>query len=476
MSSIKKLTDGEHYRLKRDVIQGIYVDQATMIDQALTVSQITHAIKTQLESGFRSVTIQGEISNFKRQASGHLYFSLKDSTAQISAVMFRGNASKTQKPPSSGDHVVAKGDIQVYPPHGKYQLIVKELTPMGLGELLLKLDALKREIHRRGWFDQEHKKALPKFPKRIGVVTSPTGAVIQDILNVLQRRFSGFHVILNPVRVQGNTAAQEIARAIEEFNQYKLVDVIIVGRGGGSIEDLWAFNEEIVAAAIHHSEIPIIAAIGHETDHTIADYVADVRAPTPSAAAELAISEKEHHLKFLQTSQHRICQAIQHLVTSNRHRLNGILRHPIFASPYALLGSYLQKIDDMQGSLDHIIKEELNRNKLKLNNYKRHIESLNPLSQIANLRQRLKSLSLQIDRASLVHLRSKKDKLKFLIETLQSIDPKRLTKKGYSLLFSEKDGSVIVSTRQLLPEDKVLLMLSDGQVSATVNEIRNSCE
>ena len=258
----------------------------------LTVSQLTNAIKLSLESTFPMIYLQGEVTNFKLQSSGHLYFSLKDANAMIGAVMFKGEASALKIMPKAGDQVVVKGELSVYPPKGNYQLVVRELSYVGLGELLLKLEELKIKLHQMGWFKSSHKKPLPRFPKRIGVVTSPTGAVIQDILNVLTRRFSGFHLILYPVKVQGEGAAQEIAQAIEQFNKYQIVDVMIVGRGGGSLEDLWAFNEEIVASAIFHSQIPIISAVGHETDHCIADYVADVRAPTPSAAAEMCDCKK----------------------------------------------------------------------------------------------------------------------------------------------------------------------------------------
>ena len=217
----------------------------------LTVTQLTNAIKFSLESSFSNIWLQGEISNCKLHSSGHLYFSLKDSNAQIGAVMYRGDAAFLKMTPKDGNQVMVRGEINVYPPSGKYQIIVKEMKLVGLGELLLKLEELKIKLHKMGWFRADRKKPLPKLPRRIGIVTSPTGAAIQDILNILNRRFSGVHLILNPVRVQGEGAALEIARAIHEFNQFNLVDVMIIGRGGGSIEDLWAFNEEVVAEAIY---------------------------------------------------------------------------------------------------------------------------------------------------------------------------------------------------------------------------------
>lgn len=289
----------------------------------LTVSQLTQAIKSSLESNFPSILLQGEVSNSKLHSSGHFYFSLKDSGAQIGAVMYRSDVKVI---PKDGDQVIVRGDINVYPPSGKYQIIAKELRPVGVGELLLKLEELKVKLHKKGYFKKDHKRPLPKMPRRIGVITSPTGAAIQDILNILTRRFSGFHLILNPVKVQGEGAAQEIAQAIQQFNDFDLVDVMIVGRGGGSIEDLWAFNEEIVADALYNSRIPTISAVGHETDHCIADYVADVRAPTPSAAAEIVIAEKAHQLQQLGQIQQRMQQTLRHLIRHQMQQLEGVKR------------------------------------------------------------------------------------------------------------------------------------------------------
>ncbi|MCB1149824.1 MAG: exodeoxyribonuclease VII large subunit, partial [Chlamydiia bacterium] len=274
--------------------------------QSVTVSALTEQIRNLLEPRFFGISVRGEISNFKKHSSGHLYFTLKDAKAQIGAVMFAASAGRLRAVPKDGDQVLVTGNLNVYPPHGKYQIVVEEMTPLGLGELLMKLEQLKLEIKRRGWFEKEHKKLLPPFPKRIGIVTSPTGAAIQDILNVLSRRFAGVEILLNPVRVQGETAAAEIAQAIEQFNKYQLADVLIVGRGGGSLEDLFAFNEEIVARAVFESAIPIICAVGHETDHCIAEYVADMRAPTPSAAAELVIREKGEILERLKNQKSQL--------------------------------------------------------------------------------------------------------------------------------------------------------------------------
>jgi len=415
----------------------------------LTVTELTAAIKAVLEPNFRGISVKGEISNFKQQSSGHLYFSLKDAGAQVSAVLFRGSAANLSRMPKDGDQVVAKGEMNLYAPRGQYQIIVRELQFLGLGELLMKFHELKEQLKTRGWFDPEHKQPLPKFPKRIGVVTSPTGAVIKDILNVLKRRFAGIHVILNPVKVQGEGASQEIARAIQEFNRFGECDVLIVGRGGGSIEDLWAFNEEIVAKAIFESKIPVISAVGHETDFTIADWVADVRAPTPSAAAEIAVHEKANLLKFFfdagHTCKHRIIQRIG----QEKQRLANLKRHPLFGSPYRLLGQQIQQIDAARSALD----------------------LLKPTKRIELWRQRFTPYPQRCESAASAVLREKKEKLKRLWAHLRSLDPRNLLKNGYSILFFEKDSSIILSAKDLQPNQRFAALMHDGRIEAAVNRI-----
>lgn len=440
----------------------------------LTVSQLSNAIKHCLEKTFPLIWLQGEISNFKNNTSGHLYFSLKDANAQISAVMFRGDAGTLKQPLKDGAQVIVRGEVNVYPLTGKYQIIVRELKPVGIGELLLKLEELKIKLHKLGWFNKERKRPIPAFPKRIGVVTSPTGAVIQDILNVLTRRFSGFHLILNPVKVQGEGAAQEIAQAINEFNKHNLVDVMIIGRGGGSIEDLWAFNEEIVAEAIFNSRIPTICAVGHETDHCIADYVADVRAPTPSAAAEIVIAEKTHQLNLLSQMLKRMQQTVHQLIRHDKQRLIGILRHPVIQSPYALLGPWIQRHDQILMDLDAAMQRKLVQQRLLLEGKKMALASLNPLMRLKHTREKIlgfdKSLKGMIQRK----FHDAKLLLKHLKDSLDAINPKNVLTKGYCILFSEKDYSAITSVHSVKLNERVQVLLSDGSVSTTINEIKFS--
>ncbi len=461
----------------------------------LTVSQLTQAIKLSLEATFPLVCVQGEISNFKRHSSGHLYFSIKDANAQISVVMFRNEALRLRHQPKDGDKVVVRGELTVYPLRGNYQLVIREMSLAGLGELLMKLEELKATLQQRGWFDPEHKKAIPRFPRKIGVVTSPTGAVIQDILNVLSRRYSGFHLILNPVRVQGDGAAAEIAQAIEQFNHYDLVDVIIVARGGGSIEDLWAFNEERVASAIYHSRIPIISAVGHETDVTIADFVADKRAPTPSAAAEIVIAEREQQLQHLHQVRQRLILNISHLLKHYRQRLKDLMRQPMLASPTYLLGQWLQKLDDLKSAIDQSLETQLKYWRVHLNAIQRQLLSLSPSTQIKYFRQKLSYFDQTITTACRGQLAArrrqldvsllrgrldkawqrqhdlKKERLKQLWGALSSIDPKRLLGRGYSILFSEMDGSIINSVKVLKKDQNINIMVSDGHAKAIVTEI-----
>lgn len=440
----------------------------------LTVSQFTQAIKFNLESAFPSIWLQGEISNGKCQSSGHFYFSLKDEKAQIGAVMFKTELSALKMIPKDGDKVIVQGEINVYPPTGKYQLIVKTLRQVGLGELLLKLEELKVKLHKKGFFKKEHKKPLPKFPKRIGVVTSPTGAVIQDIIHILTRRYPGFHLILNPVRVQGDGAAQEIAKAIQDFNTHNLVDVMIVGRGGGSLEDLWAFNEEIVAEAIFNSSIPIISAVGHETDHCIADYVADLRAPTPSAAAEIVSQEAVLQQASLQQMLRQLQNASLHLIRKDKMRLQAIIKAPILKSPYAYFNQCVQRLDDLIHEMDNSLKKTFASKKLSLNHYHREMQAFKPSHQIKEAKKKFlyfeSSLKKSMER-SLSYAQLKLDQIN---KNLHSINPKNLLSKGYCILFAEKDNSVITSVNNLHVEDSVSALLSDGKVLATVRTIEKS--
>ena len=399
----------------------------TSTDQAIfSVSDLTIQIKRNLESSFASIRVEGEVTNLRHQSSGHLYFSIKDATSQISCVLFKGSASRMKRLPKDGDKVIVDAGISVYAPRGTYQLVVRSIDYDGVGDLLIQLHQLKEDLHKLGYFSKDRRKPLPPFPKTIGIITSPTGAVIQDILNVLTRRSAGFHILLNPVKVQGEGSAKEIAKAIENFNKHANVDVMIIARGGGSLEDLWAFNERCVADAIYHSKIPIIAAIGHETDVSIADFVADVRAPTPSAAAEIVLKEKDALLEKLVNIRYTMRTSMINSARQFRLKLDRYEHHPIFKDPYALIAPFSQRLDDMTESLQDV-------------------------------------LSLKVER-----LRSSFENKRNVLSVL---NPKSVLKKGYCIPFAENRKNVILSAKHLKNTDRISLMFSDGDVGAKIQEI-----
>ena len=443
---------------------------STYTNKVLTVSELTQSIKSILENNFTFISLQGEISNLRCQASGHIYFSLKDAYSQISAVIFKGNAKDLKRVPKDGDEVIVEAQMSVYPPRGNYQLIVRKLAYAGIGDLLLKLHALKSKLKDKGYFDKEHKKELPFLPKKIGIVTSPTGSVIQDILHVLKRRFSNFHLLLNPVKVQGDGSAFDIAKAIEQFNEYNLVDVIIIARGGGSLEDLWAFNEEIVAKAIFESNIPIISAIGHETDVSISDYVADIRAPTPSVAAEIVLREKKQFIDILNNFEERLLKQITYQVSNLKIRLDSFKKQPLFSSPYALIGKQMQMLDDMRNAINISIKQKFLTQKSLFILMNNQLKSLNPQSKIKDKKNELETFLKQLNTNLKNILDIKKERLNKLVSHLRAIDPKNLLKKGYSILFSEKDASIILSKDDIKVDEKFVAHISDGKILAKVEK------
>lgn len=436
----------------------------------LTVSELTQAIKAHLEPKFFHICLKGEITNFTQQASGHLYFNLKDEVSQIACVLFKNVAGTLTKIPKAGDKVVIKGSLSLYVPRGQYQIVVNQMQHEGVGDLLLKLHELKDKLQKKGYFDPEHKKPLPKYPKTIGVITSPTGAVIHDILNVLQRRFKGFHLILNPVKVQGLGAEKEIAQAIYDFNRYKLADVLIIGRGGGSLEDLWAFNEECVVEAIFASEIPIISSVGHETDVSLSDFAADVRAPTPSAAAELVIKEKSLQLEFLTKAKKTLLYHLMQVIKENALKLRSITKQRIFLSVDAFLGEYFQKMDDISFDLDRSIKEQLRLHSMKTLSLAKQLSSLKPDKRLQNFKENNTNFRKRIDQTFLNLLHLKKQSFLHLKELLESVDPRNILKKGYCIPFAENKDSVIISSNQLKVGDPLLLHFYDGKVSAKVTK------
>lgn len=351
----------------------------------LSVSQVNIYIKNVLDNDLllSDVTVKGEISNFKLHSSGHMYMSLKDETGVMRAVMFRTAGAKLRFKPENGMKVVARGRVTVYERDGQYQLYINSMEQEGVGDLHVAFEKLKNKLMEEGLFDTEKKKPLPKYPKKVGVVTAPTGAAIRDIINILSRRFSYTDIVIYPVLVQGENSAKSIVGAIEYFNKEKSVDVMIVGRGGGSIEDLWSFNEEIVARAIYESEIPIVSAVGHEIDFTIADFVADLRAPTPSAAAELVVPSGDELIEKFGNVMKRLKNSADRIVENRKLRLKNCVDKPVMKNPYLKLDDRKIYIDNLGHRLEMAEKMLLERKKQMLSVYASKLDGLSPLGTVA---------------------------------------------------------------------------------------------
>ena len=369
-----------------------------------TVSEITREIKNLLEQSFPTLWVEGEISNYILHSSGHRYFSLKDENAQIRCVLFRWEGRRLGFEPQDGMKVYALGNLTVYEKSGQYQLSVIRLHPVGIGELELAFQQLKERLYNEGLFDEAHKKPIPEYPQTIGVVTSPTGAAIRDIINIIHRRDPGVKIILYPARVQGEGAGEEIAQAIRDFNEYKKVDLLIVGRGGGSLEDLWAFNEEVVARAIYNSEIPVISAVGHEVDFTIADFVADLRAPTPSAAAELAVKNRLETVKEVKNLFKTLISTQRLIIEDYKSRINSARESYGFRRAIDLIAQKAQRADELLRGLLKEIKNYFDSKKKSLSLVSGKLNALSPLAVLErgfSLTRKLPQMEIIRDASSL---------------------------------------------------------------------------
>lgn len=393
----------------------------------LSVTQLNTYIKSLLDgdANLSNLFIRGEISNFKRHSSGHLYLTLKDENSRLPAVMFRFNAMKMRFMPQDGMQVIARGRISVYDRDGRYQLYIEEMHPDGVGDLSVAYEQLKDKLAAEGLFAQEHKKPLPPYPQRVGVITSATGAAVHDIITVLARRYPVANLILCPVHVQGTEAAGEICEALDRFNRQRAADVIILGRGGGSIEDLWAFNEESIARAVYRSEIPVISAVGHETDFTICDFVADVRAATPSAAAELAVPDLRELKARLAGFQIKMTSDLSALLEAKKVRLSLVSAFQCFK---------------------------------------------NPMYAIENRRQRLDESATAFESAIRSGLTAKRDKLSAAAASLELLSPLKVLARGYSIA-SGADGQVIRSIKDTQKGEPIVLRVTDGRVFCSVDRV-----
>jgi len=345
-----------------------------------TISELNRKVRFLLEGQFASIWVEAEVSNFKKHSSGHMYLSLKDENSQISAAFFSRYNHQLKFQLKDGLKVLVFGKISLYEARGQYQFYIERIEPKGIGALQLAFLQLKEKLQKEGLFDPDHKKLIPKYPNRIGVVTSPTGAAIRDIINVVNRRFHGTQVLIYPVRVQGEGSAAEIAQAIKDMNQMKEVDVVIVGRGGGSIEDLWAFNEEIVARSVYDSKLPIISAVGHEIDWTICDFVSDMRAPTPSAAAEIVVQNREEIENRLIQDQTRMKHSILGLLESRIQSLNALQSSYAFKQPLLLVDQFSQRLDELMRQLQNYLKANLSQKSQTFQGLVGRLNALSPLS------------------------------------------------------------------------------------------------
>jgi exodeoxyribonuclease VII large subunit len=434
-----------------------------------SVSELSQGIKNLLEREYPDVWVTGEVSNFRAAASGHLYFTLKDATAQLRAVCFRNQARYLKFKPQDGISVIARGHLSVYEARGEYQLYVEYLEPAGLGALQLAFEQLKQKLAAEGLFDIARKKPLPLLPRAIGVVTSPTGAVIRDILRILRRRFRNMNVLIYPVKVQGEGAAEEIVEGVKYFNREPNVDVLIVGRGGGSLEDLWAFNEEVVARAIAASGIPVISAVGHETDFTIADFVADLRAPTPSAAAELVVHRKQDFLTELENRARRMTQIVRLQLSEARQRLTELRMHHAFQTLATRLAERAQRVDDAVASLERSMRSLLNRARQEWLRASAGVVRYDFRRLLGLKRAALDERLGRFDAALRRFLTEKHNRLAQVEAILKERSPLAILQRGYSIT-RDAAGKIVRDAEAIALGADISIRLARGELRAIVRD------
>ncbi len=432
-----------------------------------SVTALTQEIRRLLEPRFPDVWVEGEVSNFRAAGSGHLYFTLKDATAQLRVVCFRNQARYLKFKPQDGVSLIARGSLSVYEPRGEYQLVAEYLEPAGLGALQLAFEQLKQKLAAEGLFDAARKKPLPLLPKTIGVVTSPSGAVIRDILRVLKRRFHNVNILLYPARVQGEGAAQEIVEGIRYFNRSGTAEVLIVARGGGSIEDLWAFNEEIVARAIAASRLPVISAVGHETDYTIADFVADLRAPTPSAAAELVVRRRQDFEADLKDRERRMGQTMRLRFSEFRRRLTELAMHHAFQTISTRLAARAQRIDEIETGLDRGLYERVRHAREKWLHVSSGILRFDFHGLVDLSRGRLGEIEVKLYTALARYLDERQNRVAHFEAVLRERNPLVILGRGYSIARTA-DGTILRDAADAEVGSGINVKLARGELDATV--------
>ena len=443
--------------------------------QPLTVKALTKYIKLKFDydKNLQHLLLKGELSNVKRHSRGHLYFTLKDDEAQINAVMFASAASHLTFVPAEGMQVVVKGHITVYEAGGSYSMYVKEMTEDGVGNLYVAFTQMKERLGAEGLFDARFKQPIPTYPQAVGVITSPTGAAIRDILSTIKRRFPLVKVYVYPALVQGEQAEASIVSCIKQANEMKLVDTLIVGRGGGSIEDLWAFNKEGVARAIFESKIPIISAVGHETDFTIADFVADHRAPTPTGAAEMAVPNLPDVLKHFNQLNVRLNHNFNVQFEQKKNQLAQLSNHYIMKNPHALFEQRLMHVNQLNDKLQFVLQDQLTKRKAKFATDYHRLIQFNPMVKVDSSKQHVAFLTQQLKALMSEHLSEHKQNYHVLLTKLEMLNPLSILKKGYSVITDENE-EMITTVQSMRVGQIISVALDDGTVKASIKEIQPS--
>ncbi len=448
-------------------------DPLTSNRTILSVGELNAEVNIHLSRGFPLLWVEGEISNLVRPASGHLYFTLKDSRSQIRSAMFRNRNLKLNITPANGMKVLVRGRVGLYEPRGEYQFIAEHMEDAGVGQLQREFELLKKKLNDAGLFNEAHKQALPEYPKRIAVITSPTGAAIRDILNVLKRRSPQTPVLIYPVSVQGEMAKGQIEAAIRRADADDKCDVIILARGGGSIEDLWCFNEENVAKAIYHAKTPIICGVGHEIDYTIADFVADQRAPTPSAAAELITADASQLLTDVIQNKVWLQQHIIKIIQEKQQKLNWLTSRLELQKPSNKVQQQSQRLDEISSRLIKQMQTLINNKKLQTSNLQSRLFANQPSRKIEEGQQTLSHFKTRLRQSMQIRLQKEQANFSLQMAKLDSISPLKTLDRGYSIIKDSKTSSLITSTKQVKKDQKLILKLKDGEINATANGIKS---
>lgn len=436
--------------------------------EVYTISRLNREARVLLEGRFPLLWIEGEISNFARPASGHWYFSLKDAQAQVRCAMFRQNNMRLKFKPEDGMHLLVRARVSLYEGRGEFQLIVEHAEPAGEGLLRLQFEQLKARLAAEGLFDEAHKQPLPASPRRVGVITSPTGAALRDILSVLKRRAPNIEVVIYPVPVQGATAAPQIAAMIHTADARAECDVLLLARGGGSLEDLWCFNDEVVARAIHACRTPIVSGIGHEIDFTIADFVADVRAPTPSASAELVSPDRRELLAQLRALEARLAQLTTALLGQQRQRLTWLSRRLVH--PGRRLQELAQRLDDVSARLGGVMHALLQRRQLQLLRQSSRLDARNPAQRLHLLREQVGQWRQRLMLAAQARLQHCQSRLAPALRALHAVSPLATLDRGYAIV-SDSDGSILRDAGGSRKGDRITARLARGELQCTVDAI-----